>query len=227
MFAGLSTTGEMLIFARVLQGVGGAMILPSTQSILNTNFRGRDRAIAFGIWGSVIGGMAALGPLLGGWLTTNLSWRWAFYINLPIGLIAIIGTLVYIRESRDEHAGTASTCRGSCSSPPAWRPSCSPSSKGARTAGRAERAVHGHGLDVAVHVDLDHPGRPRLRFRRARGLRRVRGEPRPERQILPVRRRPVAVPRLPLRQPRRYDRVARRVRPALRPATLPPGGPRH
>ena len=85
MFAGLSTTGEMLILARVLQGVGGAMILPSTQSILNTNFRGRDRAIAFGIWGSVIGGMAALGPLLGGWLTTNLSWRWAFYINLPIG----------------------------------------------------------------------------------------------------------------------------------------------
>jgi EmrB/QacA subfamily drug resistance transporter len=104
VLAGLAQTGEVLILARVLQGVGGAMILPSTQSILNTNFRGRDRAIAFAIWGSVIGGMAALGPLLGGWLTTNLSWRWAFYINIPIGLVAIIGTLVYIRESRDEHA---------------------------------------------------------------------------------------------------------------------------
>ena len=104
VLAGLAQTGEILILARVLQGVGGAMILPATQSILNTNFRGRDRAIAFAIWGSVIGGMAALGPLLGGWLTTNLSWRWAFYINIPIGLVAIAGTLAYIRESRDENA---------------------------------------------------------------------------------------------------------------------------
>jgi len=104
VIAGASTSGTMLIGARLLQGVGGAMILPATQSILNTNFRGRDRAIAFGIWGAVIGGMAALGPLLGGWLTTNLSWRWSFFINIPVGIIAILGTLRYIRESRDEHA---------------------------------------------------------------------------------------------------------------------------
>jgi EmrB/QacA subfamily drug resistance transporter len=103
MVAGLSTSGEMLIGARLVQGIGGAMILPATQSILNANFQGRDRAIAFGIWGAVIGGMAAIGPLLGGWLTTYLSWNWAFYINLPVGLLAIIGTLRYISESRDEH----------------------------------------------------------------------------------------------------------------------------
>ena len=102
MVAGLASSGEMLIGARLVQGLGGAMILPSTQSILNANFRGRDRAIAFGIWGAVIGGMAAIGPLLGGWLTTNLSWRWAFYLNLPVGILAILGTLKYIRESRDE-----------------------------------------------------------------------------------------------------------------------------
>jgi EmrB/QacA subfamily drug resistance transporter len=104
VIAGAAQTGDQLIAARLLQGVGGAMILPATQSILNTNFRGRDRAIAFGIWGAVIGGVAAIGPLLGGWLTTNLSWRWSFFINIPIGIIAILGTLKYIKESKDEHA---------------------------------------------------------------------------------------------------------------------------
>ena len=102
--AGLAPTGDTLIAARVLQGMGGAMILPSTQAILNANFQGHDRAIAFGIWGSVIGGFAAVGPLLGGLLTTYASWRWAFFINVPVGLLAIAGTLWYIGESKDEHA---------------------------------------------------------------------------------------------------------------------------
>jgi EmrB/QacA subfamily drug resistance transporter len=104
VIAGFANSGPMLIGARLLQGVGGAMIVPSTQSILNANFRGHDRAIAFGIWGAVIGGMAALGPLLGGWFTTNLSWHWSFFINVPVGILAIVGTLHYIGESRDEHA---------------------------------------------------------------------------------------------------------------------------
>ncbi len=104
ILAGVAPSGELLIAARVLQGVGGAMILPSTQSILNTTFRGRDRAIAFGIWGATIGGMAAVGPLLGGWLTTSFSWRWAFFINIPIAILAFVGTVRYIRESRDEKA---------------------------------------------------------------------------------------------------------------------------
>jgi EmrB/QacA subfamily drug resistance transporter len=102
--AGFAPSGETLIAARLLQGLGGAAILPATQSILNDGFRGRDRAIAFGIWGSVIGGMAALGPLLGGWLTTYLSWRWAFYVNIPVGLLAIVGTMMWIDESCDENA---------------------------------------------------------------------------------------------------------------------------
>ena len=104
VIAGFASSGPMLIGARLLQGIGGAMIVPSTQSILNANFRGHDRAIAFGIWGAVIGGMAALGPLLGGWFTTNLSWHWSFFINIPVGIVAIVGTLYFIRESRDEHA---------------------------------------------------------------------------------------------------------------------------
>jgi EmrB/QacA subfamily drug resistance transporter len=104
VLAGIAPNGDVLILARVLQGVGGAMILPTTQAILNSNFQGRDRAIAFGIWGAVIGGVAAIGPLLGGFLTTYASWRWAFFINVPVGLMAIAGTLHYIGESRDEHA---------------------------------------------------------------------------------------------------------------------------
>ena len=104
LLAGLAPTGQLLIAARMLQGVGGAAIAPATQSILNTTFRGKDRAIAFAVYGSVIGGMAALGPLLGGWLTTNVSWHWAFLINLPVGIIALVATLRWVAESRDEHA---------------------------------------------------------------------------------------------------------------------------
>ncbi|HEY6959771.1 MAG TPA: DHA2 family efflux MFS transporter permease subunit [Candidatus Limnocylindria bacterium] len=101
--AGLAPNGAWLLAARLGQGLGGAAILPATQSILNTTFRGRDRAIAFGIWGATIGGVAAIGPLAGGWLTTNLSWRWAFYVNLPVAIVAIVGTLLVVKESRDEH----------------------------------------------------------------------------------------------------------------------------
>ena len=89
LITALAPSGTVLLAGRLLQGVGGALILPSTLSIVNATFRGRERAIAFGIWGSVIGGMAALGPLAGGWFVTNLSWRWAFYVNLPIGALAL------------------------------------------------------------------------------------------------------------------------------------------
>lgn len=100
VLASLSQSGELLIGARLVQGVGGAMILPTSLSIINATFRGRERAIAFAIWGSTIGGMAAVGPLLGGWLTTYFSWRWAFGINVPLGVIIIIGLAVFIAESR-------------------------------------------------------------------------------------------------------------------------------
>ncbi|MEO7349114.1 MAG: DHA2 family efflux MFS transporter permease subunit [Terrimesophilobacter sp.] len=101
VLAAAAQTGDLLIGSRVLQGVGGAMILPSTLSIINATFRGRDRAIAFAIWGSTIGGMAAVGPILGGWLTTYFSWRWAFGINVPLGIVIIIGVTLYVLESRE------------------------------------------------------------------------------------------------------------------------------
>ena len=100
----LAPNGNVLLVGRSLQGVGGALILPSTLSIVNATFRGQERAIAFGIWGSTIGGMAALGPLVGGWFVTHLSWRWAFYVNLPIALLALAGAFLFVDESRDPAA---------------------------------------------------------------------------------------------------------------------------
>tara|TARA_R110000868_G_scaffold199758_2_gene446656 strand:- start:198186 stop:199775 length:1590 start_codon:yes stop_codon:yes gene_type:complete len=103
--AALAGSGGALIAARVVQGVGGAMLLPTTLSIINAGFRGKDRAIAFAVWGSTIGGMAAVGPLLGGWLTTFFSWRWAFGINVPLGIIIIVGALLFVAASRDPNPG--------------------------------------------------------------------------------------------------------------------------
>ncbi|WP_336626351.1 MULTISPECIES: DHA2 family efflux MFS transporter permease subunit [unclassified Microbacterium] len=103
--AGLAGSGDLLIAARLVQGVGGAMMLPSTLSLLNATFRGRERGIAFAVWGSTIGGMAAVGPLLGGWLTTDFSWRWAFGINVPLGILIFVGVLLTVAESREDAAG--------------------------------------------------------------------------------------------------------------------------
>ena len=100
ILAAFAQTGDLLIGSRVIQGIGGAMVLPTTLSIINATFRGRERGIAFAIWGSTIGGMVAVGPLLGGWLTTYFSWRWAFGINIPFGILIIIGTLIFVIESK-------------------------------------------------------------------------------------------------------------------------------
>ncbi|GAA1072833.1 MFS transporter [Kitasatospora arboriphila] len=102
--AATAASGPALIAARLLQGVGGAMILPTSLSLINANFRGADRARAFAVWGSTIGGTAALGPLLGGWLTSHLSWRWAFGINLPLGALVAAGVFLLVEESRDPRA---------------------------------------------------------------------------------------------------------------------------
>lgn len=93
-------SGDALIAARLVQGVGGAMMLPTSLSILNSTFFGKDRGIAFAVWGSTIGAAAAFGPLLGGWLTTDYSWRWAFGINVPAGILILVGLFSFVRESK-------------------------------------------------------------------------------------------------------------------------------
>jgi EmrB/QacA subfamily drug resistance transporter len=105
LLAATSRSGPALIAARLVQGVGASMILPATLSTVTAVFKGRDRAVAFGIWGSLIGGMAALGPLLGGWLATSYGWRWAFGVNLPIGAVIVVGALMLVPETRDRAAG--------------------------------------------------------------------------------------------------------------------------
>ena len=102
--AALAENSVWLIGARVIQGIGGAMILPASLSSVNALYRGRDRAVAFGIWGATIGGTAAVGPLLGGWLTESFSWRWAFLINVPIGAVIVLGLFKYVPETRDPAA---------------------------------------------------------------------------------------------------------------------------
>lgn len=102
LIVGASPSIPLILFGRVVQGLGAAMTSPSTLSILSTTFTGRLRGIAFGLWGATAGAAAAVGPLLGGFLTTFASWRWAFLINLPIGLLAILGAYWLIRESRDQ-----------------------------------------------------------------------------------------------------------------------------
>ncbi|MEY2694171.1 MAG: hypothetical protein RL142_519 [Actinomycetota bacterium] len=103
VWAGYSTDATTMIAARVLQGVGGSMVLPTTLSLVNANFQGKERGIAFAVWGATIGGMVALGPVLGGWFATSFGedgWRLAFNINAPIGLIVIAGLLYWVAESK-------------------------------------------------------------------------------------------------------------------------------
>ncbi|WP_245666473.1 MFS transporter [Actinomadura latina] len=105
--AALAGNGSALIGARALQGVGASMVLPATLSTLNAVFTGRDRAVAFGVWGSMISGMAALGPLAGGAIATGGGWRWAFGINLPLGAALVAGALWLLPETRRPGAGSA------------------------------------------------------------------------------------------------------------------------
>jgi EmrB/QacA subfamily drug resistance transporter len=100
ILTGVSPNLSIMLVGRIIQGFGAAMASPSTLSILTTSFTGKSRGIAFGIWGAIAGASGALGPLLGGYLTTYFSWRWAFLINVPIGAAALGGAFFFISESK-------------------------------------------------------------------------------------------------------------------------------
>jgi EmrB/QacA subfamily drug resistance transporter len=91
----------MLNLARAAQGVGGAIMFATSLALIAQAFSGKERGTAFGIYGAVIGGAVAVGPLVGGAITSGIGWRWIFFVNVPIGIVAVIVTLAKMAESRD------------------------------------------------------------------------------------------------------------------------------
>jgi EmrB/QacA subfamily drug resistance transporter len=107
LFAGLAWSEASLIAARAFQGLGAAIITPAALSILSTTFReGRERNIALGVWGAVGGFGAAAGVLMGGILTDALSWEWIFFVNVPVGVLAVVLAPILLDESRDSSVKT-------------------------------------------------------------------------------------------------------------------------
>jgi EmrB/QacA subfamily drug resistance transporter len=98
---GFAESGDVLIGARVVQGIGAALMNPATLSIISATFPPHQRGLAIGIWAGVSALALAIGPLVGGLLTEHLDWSWIFYINVPVGLVAIVASLLLIEESRD------------------------------------------------------------------------------------------------------------------------------
>jgi EmrB/QacA subfamily drug resistance transporter len=91
----------MLNLARAAQGVGGAIMFATSLALIAGAFSGRERGTAFGIYGAVLGGAVAVGPLVGGAITSGIGWRWIFFVNVPIGVVAVAITLTKIQESKD------------------------------------------------------------------------------------------------------------------------------
>jgi EmrB/QacA subfamily drug resistance transporter len=101
---GLAESGEVLIGARIVQGAGAALMNPATLSIIAATFPPRQRGTAIGIWAGVSALALAIGPLVGGLLTEHIDWSWIFFVNVPIGVLAIAASLLLIPESKDESA---------------------------------------------------------------------------------------------------------------------------
>jgi EmrB/QacA subfamily drug resistance transporter len=104
LLCGLAQNPGMLIASRSFQGIGGAIMFSVSLALLGQSFRGKDRGVAFGAWGAVAGIATALGPVLGGLITTEWDWRGIFLINVPVGVLALAVTWRQVTESRSPHA---------------------------------------------------------------------------------------------------------------------------
>jgi EmrB/QacA subfamily drug resistance transporter len=101
---GLSSSPLMLNLARAVQGTGGAMMFATSLALLAQAFHGKERGTAFGVFGAVTGAAVAVGPVLGGVITSGIGWKWIFFVNVPIGAVAVFVTLTQVADSRDPNA---------------------------------------------------------------------------------------------------------------------------
>src|SRR4051794_13783096 len=104
LLCGIAWDIASLDVARALQGIGGAALFATALALIGAEYQGRERAGAIAIWGSTIGIAVASGPLAGGIITEWLSWRWVFFVNIPIGVAVFVIALMKVRESRDPRA---------------------------------------------------------------------------------------------------------------------------
>jgi EmrB/QacA subfamily drug resistance transporter len=109
---GFAPNTTVLIFARALQGIGGALLVPGSLAIISASFSGQARGQAIGSWSAFTTVTSALGPVLGGWLVQAASWRWVFFINVPLALVTLWITYRFVPESRDEVDSGALDWRG-------------------------------------------------------------------------------------------------------------------
>jgi EmrB/QacA subfamily drug resistance transporter len=100
----LATSPLALILSRGAQGIGGAIMFSTSLALLTQEFHGRERGTAFGVWGATTGAAVAIGPLVGGALTSGLGWRWIFFVNLPVGAATMLLSVAKLGESRDPSA---------------------------------------------------------------------------------------------------------------------------
>ena len=118
----LAERPTLLNFARGLQGIGAAAMFATSLALIAQEFHGKERATAIGVWGATIGGAVAIGPLVGGVLTEGLGWEWIFFVNVPIGIAAMVLTETQARQ-RQGH-GSAADRLAAASSPSRPRSSC-------------------------------------------------------------------------------------------------------
>jgi EmrB/QacA subfamily drug resistance transporter len=104
LLCGLASDPLFLTLARAFQGVGGAVMFATSLALLSNAFHGKERGVAFGVFGAITGIAVAVGPVLGGVITSGLSWRWIFLVNIPIGIATIAAIVTRVEESRDPRA---------------------------------------------------------------------------------------------------------------------------